>query len=83
MSTASILGPGSWRYRRVVVHAERAMRMARVGLNLFATCTRVCKHIVPCTFVYLCVTLSVHLLTFENIAEQQVNENRLSLYDVE
>lgn len=36
MSTASILGHGSWRYRRVVVHAERAMRTARVGLNLFA-----------------------------------------------
>lgn len=31
-----------------------------------------CTYIVPCTCVYLCVTLSVHLLTSENIAGRQV-----------
>lgn len=71
MSTASILGHGScWRYRRVVVHAERAMRTARVGLNLFAPyiiyiATRIC------VFICVCVMSPMHLLTSENIAKQR------------
>jgi hypothetical protein len=74
MSTASILGYDSWQYRRVVVHAERAMRSGEsrpqsiCAVHYTRGPARTRTRTRPRACARICRVTGVHLLTSENIA---------------